>query len=252
MRGASFLLITMIMSACVTTERGGVGDRVEKSKALKDTVQLARVYISEGKWEAAKKHLRTALEFDDSNAEIYEAMALVFENTGEVDLAERHYKQSIGLNSKAARVRNNYAAFLYKQKRYNEAVNQLEEVVTDTLYSKRSSAFVNLGRSYIQLKELEKARDAFRRAYLMNRKDIPLTFELADVHFQLEEYPISQQYYDAYRKQVSQQPARALWLGIRLAEKFDNKDAMSSYSMALRNMYPTSFEFLAYQKAFRP
>lgn len=252
LRGIFILLIAMIVSACVTTERGGVGDRVETSKALKDTVQLARVYISEGKWEAAKKHLRTALEFDDSNAEIYEAMALVFENTGEIELAEKNYKQSIRLNSESARVRNNYAAFLYKQNRYEEAVSQLEKVVADTLYDKRSSAFVNLGRSYIQLKELENARDAFRRAYLMNRTDVALTFDLADVHFQLEEYPISQQYYDAYRKQVQQQPARALWLGIQLAEKFDNKDAMSSYSMALRNMYPTSFEFLEYKKVYKP
>ncbi|MFT5694025.1 MAG: type IV pilus assembly protein PilF [Oceanicoccus sp.] len=251
-RGSLIVLITMLMSACVTTERGGVGDRVETAKALRNTVQLARVYIREGQWQAAKKHLRTALEFDDSNAEIYEAMALVFQNTGEIELAEKNYKQSIKLNSEAARVRNNYAAFLYKQSRYKEAVKQLEQVVADTLYDKRSSAFVNLGRSYLEMDELTKARDAFRRAYLMNRKDIPLTFELADVHFQLKEYPIAQQYYDAYRQQVEQQPARALWLGIQLAEKFDNKDAVSSYGMALRNMYPTSFEFLEYKKAFMP
>ncbi len=250
-RAIIILLLSMTISSCVTTERGGIGSKVEPSKALKDTVQLARVYIREGKWNAAKKHLKTALELDDSNAEIYEAMALVFQNTGEIELAEKNYKQSIKLESKAARVRNNYAAFLYKQNRYDEAVEQLEKVVGDTLYNNRAAAFVNLGRSYIQLDDLEKARDAFRRSYLMNRSDIPLTFELADVHFQLADYPIAQQYYDAYRNQVKQQPARALWLGIRLAEKFGNKDAVASYSMALKNMYPTSFEFLEYKKAFK-
>ncbi len=248
-----YLLITLlaaVVSACVTTERGGVGTKADEQKALEYSVSLARNYIRSGNWEAAKRHLRTAIEIDDSSAEVYEAMALVFQNTGEFEFAEENYKKSIKLDSKFSRVRNNYAAFLYQQRRYEEAAEQLEIVVADTLYDKRSGAYINLGRAYMQLEKLPEAEQAFYRAHLMQRRNVPLLYQLADVYFRLEQFPKSQQYYDAYRSQVKQQPAQALWLGIRLADKFGDNDSMSSYSLALKNLYPRSKEYLEYREMF--
>jgi len=249
-RAALYSLLLVSLSACVTTERGGIGSQIETSQALKDTVQLAFSYIRTGNWQAAKRHLKTALALDDSNAQIYEAMALVFQNTGEIDLAEENYQRSIKLDPKASRVRNNYAAFLGQQNRYAEAVQQLQLVVADTLYNNRPSAFVSLGQSYLQLQQLEPAREAFRRAFLMNRNNVPVTFYLAEVNYRLDNYALSQQYYDTYRRAVKQQPPRALWLGIRLAQQFSNSDALSSYGMALKNLYPSSQEYLDYKKVY--
>ena len=243
-------MLLSLLSACVTTETGSVRDKADDQKALEYSVELAKTYIAQGNWNAAKRHLSNALKIDDSSAEVYEALALVFQNTGEYDLAEENYKKSIKIDSNSPRVRNNYGAFLYQQKRYKEAVIQLEIVVKDTLYDKRTAAYVNLGRSYISLEEYSKAEKAFRRAYLMGRRSAGLAYELAEVYFLLEDYPTSQLYYDTYRAQVKQQPARALWLGIRLAKKFDNQDAVASFSLALKNLYPTSKEYLQYKSVF--
>ena len=229
------LLVLLSMSGCVTTERGGIGFEVEKSQALKDTVQLAFSYIRVGNWSAAKRHLKTAL---------------AFQNTGEVELAEENYLRSIKLEPSVSRVRNNYAAFLGQQNRYAEAVVQLQQVVADTLYNNRPSAFVSLGQSHLQLQQLEAAREAFRRAFLMNRNNIPVTFYLAEVNYKLDNLGLAQQYYDSYRAAVKQQPARALWLGIRLAEEFSNNDALASYGMVLKNLYPNSQEYLDYKKVY--
>jgi type IV pilus assembly protein PilF len=246
---AVVVTLLVMLTGCVTTERGGLA-KADDEKTLEYSLQLAMTYIRSGNWDAAKRHLRTALDLDGSSAEVNEAMALVFQNTGEIELAEKHYKKSIKLDSTFSRARNNYAAFLYQQGRYKEAAKHLEIVVADTLYNKRSSAYVNMGRAYIQLSQVEKAKEAFHRAFLMDRNNIPLRFQLADVYFQLEDYPKSQQYYDAYRSQVKQQPAQALWLGIRLAKIFDNDNALSSFSLALKNLYPNSKEYLEYKKVF--
>ena len=74
--------------------------------------------------------------------------------------------------------------------------------------------------------------------------------ELAEVYFELEDYAQSQRFYDGFRRQTPQQTARALWLGVRLADRFNNSDAMSSYSLALKNLYPTSNEYLEYQRVY--
>jgi type IV pilus assembly protein PilF len=250
----SYLIVILscllVISGCVTTERGSMIDKADDAKALEVSVQLARNYIRDGNWGAAKRHLKVALELDKDNAETYEALALVFQNTGEFEFAEENYKKSLSLNGDASRVRNNYGAFLFQLQRYDEAAEQLERVVVDTLYPQRLTAFISLGRCYTLLGKYEDARDQYRRAYLMNRNDHALAFELADVHFLLEDYVTSQQYYDLYRKGTKKQPARALWLGIRLADKFNNANAMSSYSLALKNLYPVSKEYVEYQKVF--
>ena len=245
-----FLFVTLLLSGCVTTERGGIGTKVDDDQAVEDSVRLARAYIQRQNWGAAKRHLKIALEIDDSSAVVHEALGLVFQNTGEVEVAEQHYKKSIKLDNRLSRVRNNYAVFLYQQSRFKEAALQLERVVADTLYDKRAASYVNLGRSYLQLNELEKAEDAFTHAHLMDRRNVPLLFELAETYFQLEDFSNAQRFYDAYRSQVKQQPARALWLGIRLADTFNNKDALSSYVLALKNLYPTSNETLEYYRIY--
>ena len=139
---------------------------------------------------------------------------------------------------------------MYQQGQYKEAAKQLEIVVSDTLYAKRSGAYENLGLAYVQLQKLDRAEAAFRRAYLMDKRNLVLIYELADVYFQMGNYPESQKYYDAYRNQVAQQPAQALWLGIRLADKFDKKDDFSSYALALRSLHPTSKEYLEFKRTF--
>ncbi len=244
------LSLLLVISGCVTTESGSMIDKADDAKALEVSVQLARTYIREGNWNAAKRHLKVALELDDDNAESYEALALVFQNTGEFEFAEENYKKSLALNGNASRVRNNYGAFLFQLQRYSEAAKQLELVVEDTLYSQRLAAFISLGRCYTLLGKYEEARDQYRRAYLMNRNDHALAFELANAYFLLEDYVTAQQYYDVYRRSTKQQPARALWLGIRLADKFNNSNALSSYSLALKNLYPVSKEYIEYQKVF--
>jgi type IV pilus assembly protein PilF len=250
MRVAYSVGLVLILTACVTTERGGIGSKADKAQALELTLQLARQYVRDRNWEPAKRHLKTALEMDKTSPEIYEVMALVFQNTGEIQLAEQNYKKSIKLDSSYSRVRNNYGAFLYQQRRFKEAAEQLERVVADTLYENRGPAFENLGRCYIQLKELKKAEEVFRRAYLMNRNNFRVTYALADVYFQLDEYATSQRYFDAYRRLSTRQSAEALWLGIRLADKFGNRDALSSFVLALKNLYPTSQQYLDYKSAF--
>jgi type IV pilus assembly protein PilF len=236
------------LAACVTEQRGGFAAKADDKRALDVTLQLARNYIAEENWDQARRHLRTALEKDRRNAETHEALALVFQNTGDLELAEQHYRRALRLDRRNTRVRNNYAGYLFDQGRYREAANHLETVIDDVLYDNRFQAFLSLGRSYMELEEYDKAADAFRRAHLMNRRALMPMLELAEALYEVGEYPESQQFYDMFRQQVDTQTARSLWLGIRLADAFGDEDALASFAMALQNLYPRSREYLAYRE----
>jgi type IV pilus assembly protein PilF len=242
------LSLLLVLSGCVTTTTGGFTEEASPEKTLQRRVELARKYIGEGNWEDAKRNLKLANEIDPNNAEVHEAFALVYQSTGEYELAEDEFKQAIKLDRGFSRARNNYAAFLYSQERYEEAEKQLAYVVQDTLYESRPQAFVNLGLCRIKLFDKQGAEEAFVRALSMNRTNTIALLELAELRFDAGDYANAEKYYGTYRTVVRRQSARGLWLGVRLAEATGDKDAQGSYSLALRNMYPNSVEYQAYQR----
>ncbi|MEM9254564.1 MAG: type IV pilus biogenesis/stability protein PilW [Pseudomonadota bacterium] len=218
-------------------------------KALQQRVSLARQYIGEGNWDSAKRNLELASQIDPNNADVSEAFALVYQSTGEFELAEESFKSSIRLNRNCSRCRNNYAAFLYSQERYQEAEKQLAVVVKDTLYEARPRAFVNLGLCRIKLFDSQGAEEAFTRALTMDRTNRIALLELAQLRYEAGDLTTANEFYQTYRRVARQQSARGLWLGVRLAQANGDKDAEASYALALSNRFPDSDEYQAYQRA---
>ncbi len=241
-------LVVLLLSGCITTTDSVFTEKADPQVALERRVELARKYIGEGNWDDAKRNLKLAYEINPDEAEVHEAFALVYQSTGEFELAEESYKEAIRLDKNFSRARNNYAAFLYSQQRYAEAAAQLEFVVQDSLYKARPRAFVNLGLCRLQLFDSQGAEEAFRRALTMDRTNSIALLELAQLRYDAGDAKTAVRYYDTYRTVVRQQSARGLWLGIRLARETGNRDAEGSYALALANLYPDSPEYEAYQR----
>jgi type IV pilus assembly protein PilF len=239
-----------VLAGCVTTEKGGFNEKKDPKKAVELSVQAARSYIQQGNWDAAKRHLKTALEIDENNAETHESLAQVFWQTGEIEQADIHFRRAIVLDGKSSRVRNNYAAYLYQQKRYQDAESQLDVVCEDLLYERRAAAFLNLGMARMKLKNYAGAKDAFERSQKMERDNTAVVLQLAEVNFRLGSFARSQELFEGFRKDAKRQTPGSLWLGIRLADKLGDHNAQASYALALKNLYPRSEEYLEYVSVY--
>ncbi|NQX87532.1 MAG: type IV pilus biogenesis/stability protein PilW [Halioglobus sp.] len=245
----SLFLSLLLLGGCITETTGGYTEKADAQKALQERVSLARQYIGEHNWEAAKRNLQLATEIDGNNAEVAEAFALVYQQTGEFELAEESFKRSIRLDRNCSRCRNNYAAFLFSQERYKEADKQLEIVVKDTLYSGRPNAFVNLGLCRLKLFDTQGAEEAFVRALSMDRTNPIALLELARIRYEDQDYAKASQHYNAYKSVVRQQPAAGLLLGIQLAQANGDRDAEASYALALGSRFPNSPEYQSYRRS---
>lgn len=245
----SVVLLSLLAGGCVTETTGGYTEKADKAKALEERVSLARQYIGDGNWDAAKRNLQLATEIDGTNAEVYEAFALVYQRTGEFELAEESFQNALRLDRNFSRCRNNYAAFLYSQERYEEAEEQLEIVVKDTLYSGRPNAFVNLGLCKLKLFDTQGAEAAFVRALAMDRTNSVALLELARIRYEAQDYDTANRHYNAYRSVVRQQSAPGLLLGIQLAQVNGDDDAAASYALALASRFPDSPEYRSYKRS---
>jgi type IV pilus assembly protein PilF len=244
----ALVLVCALLAGCVTTTESVFTEDASPQKALEQRVSLARHYIGEGNWEAAKRNLQLAADIDANNADVYEAFALVYQSTGEYDLAEENFRKSVNLDKKCSRCRNNFAAFLYSQERYKDAEEQLQYVVKDSLYSGRPNAYVNLGLCQIKLFDTQGAEESFVRALSMDRTNQIALVEAAQLRFDAKDYPTAMQYYNTYKTVARQQSARGLLLGIRLAQAEGDRDSEASYALALGNRFPDSPEYQAYRR----
>ena len=119
-------LLLVSAAGCITTNETVFSGEASPEKVMEQRVALARQYIGEGNWSDAKRNLSIAYEIDPQAPEVHEAFALVYQSTGETELAEESFKRAISLDKNFSRARNNYAAFLASQERYGEAEKQLE------------------------------------------------------------------------------------------------------------------------------
>ena len=236
MRNLLTVFLLAAIAGCVTETQGPEPVVVDPKQAISQRVALARQYIGAGDWDNAKRNLELAASIDDDNPEVLEAFALVFQSTGEFELAEANFTRALDLGA-GARARNNYAAFLFSQGRYEESAGEFRQVTADTLYSGRPRAFVNLGLALLQLNDTNGARQAFTRSLFMDSRNPTALLELTQISLAEGDVEASSGYYGSYRQSTRVQSARALILGVEIARLSGDADLEASNLLALRNLH---------------
>ena len=246
LRVTLLLVVFSLLAGCVTT--GKVNPMTTgkgRDEARKAFVQLGIGYLQEGQTERAKVPLRSALELDASDPDANAALALVFQSEGESELAEQSFRKAIAKSDGDARILNNYGSFLYEQKRYSDAYAMFQKAAGDPLYPERSRVFENIGLTALALGKRAEAEESLTKALRLNPDQPRALLELAEISYDTQQYVPARGYYERFT-QLSEQNARSLLLGMRLAKIFDDKDKAASFALQLRRLYPGTPEYQQY------
>jgi type IV pilus assembly protein PilF len=229
----------------VTTVTGGPKPATTQQK-LTAYLDLARGYLEKRDYTNARRPLKEALRVDDSSAEAHVLMASVYIGEGDTKLAEQEYKDAIRHEPKNAMAQNNYGTFLFAAGQYKDAAKHLKIAADDPSYGRRGQAYENLGLTQLKLKQPDAAEQSFLRALMLNVDQPRSDFELAELYFTAGDFGRARQYFDAFNK-LAKPTASSLWLGVRLSRVLGDQDGLSSYALALKNLFPTSPEYRLYQ-----
>jgi len=247
LRPALFLLLASLLAGCVST---GTVDPMRTGKGREEArdayIQLGIGYLQEGQSERAKVPLRKALELDPASADAHSVLALVFQVEMESKLADEHFRKALSQRPNDARLLNNYGSFLFEQKRYEDASQRYLQAAQDTMYPERSRVFENLGMTALMLKQREQAKTYFERALRLNSSQPRAMLELAVLNYEDGLYVPARDYYEGF-SQLSEQNARSLLLGARLAKIFDDRDRAATLGLQLRRLYPGTPEYQQYK-----
>jgi len=246
LRAALLLCFFTLLVGCVAS---GNIDPLSTSKGREEArqayVQLGIGYLQQGQVERAKVPLKRALDLDSSDADANAALGLVFQAEMEADLADQYFLKALSARRNDARILNNYGSFLYEQKRYKEAYQRFEQAAADNLYPERSKVFESLGMTALKLNQRDLARDHFTKALRLDNQQPRALLEMAELSFEDGHYVPSRDYYDRF-SQLSEQNARSLLLGTRLAKIYQDRNKAASDGLLLKRLYPGTPEYQQY------
>ncbi len=209
--------VYLLLVACASQPDIPARSKAEIQKSVDSYTQLGFAYLERQNLERAKRSFVKALTINDDAPNALHGMALIYQQEGENQLAERYFRQALSQDKQFSVARNNFAAFLYANARYDEACQQLRQTVSDTLYLNRQLAFENLGLCEQQRGRLEQADSAFQRALQLNKQSARTLLELAHIK-QLQNKPLDSWDYLQRHWKVAKATERSLRLGIHLAE----------------------------------
>lgn len=245
-RVALLLLVVSLSAGCVLSgDFNPLNTSKGRDEARQAYVQLGLGYLQQGLIERAKVPLKKALELDESDADANAALGLVFQAEMEPELADEHFRKALAARPADARILNNYGSFLFEEKRYKEAYQRFEQAAADTLYPERSRVFENLGMTAKKLGQRELAQQQLEKALRLNRQQPHALLEMAELSFEDRHYVPARDYYDRFSL-LSEQNARSLLLGVRLADVFEDRDKAASYGLQLKRLYPGTPEYQQY------
>ncbi len=250
MRKSSYLLVlllsTIILTGCVTTNNRS-GSTIDTQKAYDTHVNLGLTYLQQDSRENSRRHFEKALKLNAKAAPANHGIALLYNLTGEVELAEASFLKALKRDKKFTQARIDYGLFLYQQERYQEAYEAFSLAVQDISSQQRARALAYLGQTALVLGNKVKAKSSFEHAVNIDNKLSIAMIELGELYYEEENYAESKRYLDEFIR-LSGRTSRSLWLGIRIERIFGNKDKEASYALALRNLHPYSKEYLLYKK----
>jgi len=243
--------LMLLLSACVTTTDSAFTRKADENRAHDNYVQLGLAYIQRSDFEKARLNIERALEIQSDSSEAYAALGLLYQQEAEDELAEEYFKKSLDLDENNTRGRTFYAAFMYRSKRYEEALEQFQIASKNTHYSGRASIFVNIAQCALKLERNDLAIKAYEKVIVLDRAHPQALLGITQLLMQEEQYLKAQRYYNRIvniiRSSSMTHSARSLSLGIELANHFNNDSEVSSYVLLLKQLYPDSREYQQYR-----
>lgn len=246
------LLTGLMLTACITTTTGGFTSTASDERAIEDYVNLAIAYYDANDMAGARRNISNALEINDRDSTIYNVLALILQKEGDIELAQETFERAISLDSDNARARNNYAALLFSLQKFQEAYDQLDQVVADSMYEGRAIAFENLGRSALMIGKIDEAMNAFQRALQLNANLYLSALELAIIRLNGNDLRGARTAFNQYLTIVEfykiTHPPKALLAGIQIESSFQNQELVDEFSMLLMTLYQDTPEYKTYQE----
>jgi type IV pilus assembly protein PilF len=227
---------------CVTvSDNSHQAAKANLHEASRINTQMGVSYFRSGQMARALDKLKRAIEEDPANADAHSALAVVYAQRGDTDLANSEYREALSLSDDNPDLNNNYGSFLCGQGKFEDGQRYLVRAIKSHDYATPEAALTNSGVCALRAGKPADAENAFREAVRINPDFPDALIKLARITYQRQDYSRAQIFMQRYQK-LSKASAASLWLAAQIEQQLGNGDAARSYATQLVQQFPASDE----------
>ena len=235
-------LLMCMLAACVTSTKDGgrpLKDEDPRDAAAKYNIQLGTEYLKQGKYALAKEKLERSLKQNPKDPDVHTSLGLLYDNTGEPKLADKHFREALRLAPDKPDLSNNYAVYLCKNGRVDEGVEKFLSVAANKYYRTPEVALTNAGVCLRSVKRLEEAQPKFAGAIKARPNYAEATVQLAGLYLERQQIPEARKVVDTYLNAFRPEP-NVLLAAVTVARAAKDRMAEEKYTRILRVDFPDS------------
>lgn len=249
------LLPVLALSACVTTETGRFTKKASPEKAVENYTQLGLGYLNKGRPDWARDRLKKALDIDPDNPQVNDAMGLVWQAEGELDLAEEFFLKAIKEDAAFVLAEHHLGHLYLKMGRHKEAHEPLKKAAGDRYYNNRVAAYNDLALNFYRLKNPNAAIEAYTQSVRLAPYNVDALVNISTLLFEAQRYDDSLKYFDRFDRLVQRNQdahsAHSLWLGIQLLTVHQQMARTVTLTTELKRRFPSSNEYRMYEESLK-
>ncbi len=228
-----------LLSACASS--ASREDSEAKTRIARTNAELGLGYLQKGDRKTAIEKLLKATEADPNYAPAQHALALAYQEFGQIELAETHFRKAVELLPNDGAIRNNFGAFLCGQKRYAESEEQFKTALRDPTYATPQAALENAGMCMLRVPDLDKAEDYLRQALKIDPKLPGALMGMARVTFERKQV-LNTRGWIQRLEAVGALPPEGLLLATQAERRLGDLQRAQTYATMLNSRYPDSEE----------
>ena len=247
--GAAFAaVITTFTAGCAApprdvaaTEVVTPSDEPENRRRARIRLELASGYFGEGKTEVALDEVKQVVQADPTFAEAYNLRGLIYMRLGDNRGAEEDFRRALSLNPRDANAHHNYGWLLCQVGRYPESFQSFQQAMANPLYPGRSKTLMALGVCQARAGLIDDAERSLSRSYELDAGNPITGYNLARILYTKGDYQRAQ-FYIRRLNNSELANAESLWLGIKVENRMNDREAMGQLGEQLRKRFPQSKE----------
>jgi len=246
MRLIVLLILSMMVTSCATQSSSNSGGRdsgqVEKNiEAAAINIHIGTNYISSGEYQLANDKLQKAFKQDPNSSKARWTYAVLQEKLNQPKAAEHYYNEAIKINQNDSIAHQNYASFLCRNGRYQEANTHFKIALSDPLFKNREATSLTAGVCAMEIPDYKVAGNYLTETLRLNSKNRVALYQMAKSQFLQNDFAAAQSYLRDF-EEVSQHTSQSLWLAYRTERGLGNTRIAQSYAQLLSKQFPTSKE----------
>lgn len=241
LRSACLIAMLAASTACVSSG-GSVSDPASGNEAAIANMNLGAGYLRQGNTTLALERLQRALAQDPNLVQAHTTIAIVYDQIGNLEEAENHFKRATQINASDGAAANGYAAFLCTHgNRWAEAKPYFRRAAEDTQYGTPEVALTNAGNCARDAGDLAGAAENFRAALMRNPRYADALLNMLELTYQAGEHLQARAFIQRY---LDVRPATApvLLTCVNVERALNNGAAADRCAAQLRSGFPGSPE----------